>query len=705
MKKLIFLLYLHSLLLTHYSFSQNKKIDSLLVLISQTKQDTLRFQLYSSLLNGTNGSQEEATYSDSCLAIAARLMPTKYSISANIQKGTYFFNRGENKKALLNYFKALDISKKENNKISMSKCYNNIANCYDVMGIYDKSLSYYFQSLKLKQELNLQNKIYITKLNIATVYYNLKEYKKAIAYGEEALPDCIKYKDKTREAIIYHNLANNYADLPDYKKAIFYYEKAVNIAIETEDYSQYANSNMGLAHCYFISRDFAKVLKYTKSALKTAEKYNLSVLVCAAKNELGEVYIELKKYDLAEINLLASLQQAKENQAALETKDAYQLLSKLYAVQNKLDKALKYYQLFSIAKDSLINDNKSQLLANLQENYAIEKKQTEINFLNDDKKQQQVIIEKQKTINYFIILFLILVSCSGLLVYRSYRQKKKSHVALQQKNILIEKQRQEVQHQKEVVDEKQKEILDSIHYAKRIQRAVITSHNYISQYVKDFFILYEPKDIVSGDFYWALNHKNKFYLATADCTGHGVPGAFMSLLNISILNEIVIEKNITAPHLILNEARKDIIKSLNQTGTVESKDGMDCILCCFDFVNLKLEYAAANNSFYIIRNNEIITCSADKMPVGKSPNDINSFTLYTVQLQKGDLVYTLTDGYPDQFGGLKGKKFKYKQLEELLLAINGKSLEEQNKFLSTAFTDWKGNLEQVDDVLLIGIKI
>jgi serine phosphatase RsbU (regulator of sigma subunit) len=229
---------------------------------------------------------------------------------------------------------------------------------------------------------------------------------------------------------------------------------------------------------------------------------------------------------------------------------------------------------------------------------------------------------------------------------------------------------------------------------------------------KKFFILYKPKDIVSGDFYYATSHKHpsspveKFYLCTADCTGHGVPGAFMSMLNISYLNESIIEKNISSPDQILNHIREEIITSLNPEGSEEeSKDGMDCILCAFDFTNNKLEYAAANNSFYIARNNGLISCEADKMPVGKSPKEHEPFTLHTVQLQKGDVVYMLTDGLPDQFGGPKGKKFKYKQLEDLLLQNCALPMEEQKSKLNSAFEQWKGNLEQVDDVLLIGMRI
>ena len=194
-------------------------------------------------------------------------------------------------------------------------------------------------------------------------------------------------------------------------------------------------------------------------------------------------------------------------------------------------------------------------------------------------------------------------------------------------------------------------------------------------------------------------------MCTADCTGHGVPGAFMSMLNISYLTESILEKGISKPNQILDHIRSSIISSLNPEGSIEeSKDGMDCVLCSFDFTNNILEYAAANNSFYIIRNNEIIHCSADKMPVGMY-SDMKPFELKSISLQKNDVVYTFTDGFADQFGGPKGKKFKYKQLEDILLNIHQLPMEEQKEILNQTFENWKGILEQIDDVLLIGIII
>lgn len=229
---------------------------------------------------------------------------------------------------------------------------------------------------------------------------------------------------------------------------------------------------------------------------------------------------------------------------------------------------------------------------------------------------------------------------------------------------------------------------------------------------KNFFILYKPKDIVSGDFYYAQAHKGPdsahelFYLATADCTGHGVPGAFMSMLGVSALNEAIIEKNISMPDEVLNDIRHSIIASLNPEGSEEeAKDGMDCVLCVYDFENMKLQLAAANNPLWIARGGKMLEFKPDKMPVGKYGDDLKPFTLQSIDLQKGDIVYSFTDGYADQFGGPKGKKFKYRQLEEKLIENHHLPMEDQKRILGDIFDKWKGNMEQIDDVLIIGIKI
>ena len=257
-----------------------------------------------------------------------------------------------------------------------------------------------------------------------------------------------------------------------------------------------------------------------------------------------------------------------------------------------------------------------------------------------------------------------------------------------------------------IIHEKNQEITDSIHSAKRIQHALLASDSLLKKHLPEYFVLYKPKDIVSGDFYWANVIDNKFVIITADCTGHGVPGAFMSLLNISYLNEAIIEKRIDSPEKILEHIRTQIINTLNPEGAVvESKDGMDAVLCIYDFKHLWLRFACANNPLWVVRNNDLIKFKPDKMPVGMHHGEKKPFSINTLGLRKGDIIYTFTDGYADQFGGPKGKKFKYKALKEVLISIQTKSMEEQKEILHSTFEKWKGNLEQVDDVLIIGVRV
>jgi serine phosphatase RsbU (regulator of sigma subunit) len=305
-------------------------------------------------------------------------------------------------------------------------------------------------------------------------------------------------------------------------------------------------------------------------------------------------------------------------------------------------------------------------------------------FIPEEMKKSQYIIG---IINLFLFLFIT------ILFFIFFRRE----------NLLFQK---DILKQKEIIEEKQKEIIDSINYAKRIQFALLASEDLLQRNLPEYFVLFNPKDVVSGDFYWATSTDEGFIYITADCTGHGVPGAFMSLLNISKLSQVINENKVRRPDLILNNIRTEIINVLNSEGSKEeSKDGMDAVICKLDIKNLKLEYAAANNSFYIIRQNQLISCKADKMPVGMGHDDSISFTYNQIALEKGDVIYTFTDGYADQFGGPKGKKFKYKQLEEVLLSIHHLPMNEQSVILNRKFQDWKGKLDQIDDVLIMGIRI
>ena len=265
----------------------------------------------------------------------------------------------------------------------------------------------------------------------------------------------------------------------------------------------------------------------------------------------------------------------------------------------------------------------------------------------------------------------------------------------------------ELVEQRQIIEEKQKEMIDSINYAEHIQRSFLPSNNMLKDAFKDYFVFFQPKDIVSGDFYWASKLSNdSFMFLTADSTGHGVPGALLSVLNISCIEKAIEIAKLTEPNDILNHTRDSIIQILRKDGSVEGgKDGMDCSLISFDFQKNTLTYSVANNPVWIVRKNEIIEFKPDNMPVGKHTNDTVLFTQHTVDLFDGDIVYTITDGFADQFGGTKEKKFMKKKLKELIIMISPKTMQEQKEDLKIIFNNWKADLEQVDDVTIIGIKI
>jgi CheY-like chemotaxis protein/serine phosphatase RsbU (regulator of sigma subunit) len=291
-----------------------------------------------------------------------------------------------------------------------------------------------------------------------------------------------------------------------------------------------------------------------------------------------------------------------------------------------------------------------------------------------------------------------------LLIYYQFRRNKNANSVLKEQNLEIERQR-------DLANEQKQKITDSIQYSQRIQNAILPPKRLLDELLDDHFVLFIPRDIVSGDFYWVAQKDDILILVAADCTGHGVPGALMSMLGVAFLNEIVnkisINRHISSLQSdeILNELRRNIIGSLHQTGeTDEPKDGMDISLCIIDFETKKLQYSGAYNPLYLIRNGEMIQYNGDRMPLSYHRNKDIPFTRHDIDLMTHDILYIFSDGYIDQFGGEKGFKFLSNNFRELLLRIHQKSMTEQNIILLDAFKKWKGNRGQLDDILVIGFK-
>jgi serine phosphatase RsbU (regulator of sigma subunit) len=325
-------------------------------------------------------------------------------------------------------------------------------------------------------------------------------------------------------------------------------------------------------------------------------------------------------------------------------------------------------------------------------------------------KLQVEAIEKQKLILYFVLFALLLVSFLGYYIYRGYKIKKEANIKLEEKNRTISLQKDEIEKQRDLaaaqrdqIAYQKKHITDSIMYAKRIQTALIPSLELFSDKL-EHFVLYKPLAIVSGDFYWVSSLGNLQVIISADCTGHGVPGAFMSMLGVTMLNEIVNGKHILMPDQIIDNLRTGIIRALKQVAEEDSiKDGMDIAVCLIDFDKNKLWYSGANNPLFLVRGGELIHYRADKMPVAIHYR-MGPFTLHEIDLRKSDSFYIFSDGYADQFGGPKERKFMSNQLKETLVSMAGMPMLKQGAKLDDIFEEWRGDNPQVDDVTLIGVR-
>jgi len=430
-----------------------------------------------------------------------------------------------------------------------------------------------------------------------------------------------------------------------------------------------------------------------------------------------EIAIQIKQIEKQKSELYGLLKQVSAQQKVLKAK-----IEELNVKEAEL-----------LTKDKEI-EAKSKILESQQSSIAEQESK-----INEQKKvlnKQLAKIEMQQLILYLFIAIILLISVMGYFIYKAYKVKKEANRVLKQKNIEIMEQNEEIRQQKEEItaqrdeietqkdeiviqrntaisqrDEitlQKKEIMDSILYARRIQTAVLPPSKFISQILPDHFFIYnKPRDIVSGDYYWMAQKDNKTIIAAADCTGHGVPGAFMSLLGVSFLKEIINKIDEIKANIILDMLRESVINALNQAGGEnegQTKDGMDMALCVLNFNISELQFAGANNPLYLIRNGELIETKADKMPIGvydlKQP-----FSNNLVKLEKNDSFYLFSDGYADQFGGPKGKKFMYKKLKEMLLSIQDKTMQEQFGIIDKTIEEWRGDLFQVDDQLIIGVKI
>jgi serine phosphatase RsbU (regulator of sigma subunit) len=658
-------------MLTCALLSQNKRvIDSLLQLAASAKEDSVKARYYnrvSALYYRANKTKEASEYARQGLELAQRSGNTFEEALAYNSLGSSELLLGKFEESLAFYMKSIAISEKTGEERNLASSYINIGVLYERQKNYVLALEYYLRSKTLKEKLHDERALAGVYSNIGNIYNYKSKYDSSRYYYGLSLVIRKKKNDVRGMAMVYNNLGKVSTQEGKYNDALENYLKAITYRKEAED-------SLGLA---------------------------------VTLSNIAEVYIALKDGRNAEKYLAPAQAIFISFDDRVDLIMVYELLSQAYELEGQIQKALNMHKRYVDLKDSIYQQETNKNNADLMKKYESVKKDKEIIEQNTQLELGKAdSAKKENQRNIFIIAALLLVIIS-VFVLRVYIQKRRSNIEISKKNTLLEEKNNEIVAQKNIIEEKNKDILDSINYAKRIQTALLPSEEVFNALFSDSFVLFQPRDIVSGDFFWCHQKDNYIFFTAADCTGHGVPGGFMSMLGMALLEEVINEKKIYEPADILDMLRLKIIHALKQKNEGgENKDGMDMILCRMDKVTGELVYAAANNPLWIVDHaGKFTEYRADKQPVGISTENVKQFNQQRVMLNKGDAIYAFTDGYADQFGGPKGKKFKYKPLLELMVSNHDKTMSAQKQILKARFEEWKGELEQVDDVCIIGIRI
>ena len=674
---------------------ENRYIDSV-KLLTNSSVDTVRFWAYSELVWNLKESDKTnaLNYAQKLLSEANNVKKNKWIAQGYNDIGLIYLGNGDFKNAQIVIEKSLQIREKLGNKLDIASSKSKLANIYIEQTQYLKAIKLYNDIIKIYEELNNLNYLAYTYNNIAQVYNNLSDFNKSIYYLKKAEELELNINDDYARANTLAVLASNYSELDKLDSSEKYYILAKSLFKKTNSLGLYATTCNNLGRVYRLNNQTEKGISCYLEAINVSESIGDSAGVLFYNTNYANVLIDAEKFKEAESVLTKNLKEAQRLMYSDAELSIYRGFVNLYIQSQNKELADRYFTIYNAAKDSVFSSSLAKQFSEAQTKFDVEKKDLEL-----AKNKIEIESEKNKRyITYGALLFILVVLA---FVIWAFIQKRKNSQILEQKNKQLNIANAEITHQKEELHEKQTEILDSIHYAKRIQNALLTSKTFLDENLKNHFILFKPKDIVSGDFYWATKYNNSIFFACCDSTGHGVPGAFVSLLNIGFLNEAVKEKDITEPGKIFDYVRMRLIETISDEN---QKDGFDGILIKLEQGTNKIEYTGANNSPMFICAGELKHGYTNKMPVGKGIKD-EPFQTFSIELNTNDSIYLFTDGYPDQFGGSKGKKFKYKQLEELLHLNHSLNLNTQLEILDHTLTEWMGNLEQIDDVCVVGIKL
>ncbi len=712
-------------------WAQNDQIKKLKETLPLVKEEGAEMKLSNELAQAYLESAPDSSirYATRALDLSHQLISNEDEFQALNTLKAAFLKIEMYEKAVLYEIQLAAYYEKTNNELELTKTLKEIGDTYRNEGVYGSALQYYLYLLKIREDKS-DNKGIVNVMNdLGIVFREQKNYKESLRYFTDAF-NLLRQNPDLQEELgeTFSNIGTAYYFMQNYDSASFYFEKAYTLKNKQGNFNEIAKSinNLGLIERARGNNTIA-IAKFTEALNLLANVHSDDFLMTnIILDNIGDTYLQAGELKKALDSHKEALYVASKSHAKERMIESYQSLVETYKAMNDYKSAYEYEHLYNLSKDTLYTVQTAKQIAEMRTRYDSEQKQKSIEILSKENEINGLELKRRNQFLVFLGLGLVLATILGFVLYHRYLFNKKANKLLRGQNEEILERKQEIIAQRDALahqsheltvaltelDKKNHAVISSLNYASRIQSAILPQKNELASILSDCLLFFQPRSVVSGDFYWfgkvpKPQGGQKLIFTAVDGTGHGVPGAFMSLVGSSLLKEIVHTRKITSPEQILMELDEGVKETLKQHDT-HNQDGMDLALCVIDLDEGIMEYAGAKNPLVLIQDEELQVLKGDRFGIGgiDKAHKHKDFHKHTIELKKGSTFYIFSDGFQDQFGGDEGRKYGLRQLKDFLFAIHNLPFGEQEKMLLAELTRWQGTKEhQTDDVLVIGFKV
>jgi tetratricopeptide (TPR) repeat protein len=718
-----------------FLFAQSKKVDSMIACLKNEGQDTNRVRTLNLLSDNIKSTDAKKAneYSLEAMTLARKIGYLKGILYASQVQGFILQAQGKTKESIELYKKTLAECEKSDVKRSLAAVSTRLGFSYIANGENSEALLQFKHSIAIADSIKSYDFVSDAYRGMGMVYASLGEHALATQSFISAIENAEKAGNSDQQGYAYITLGNSQQNQKDYDNALISFTKALKLLEETKDGYGIAGCYISIGNIYMFKNDFENAIKNYEQCIQMRKEMNDEAGVAMAEEDIGSIlnlqnkpelalkyiehgldvfrrlnnqqgiagaldflgnsYTEMGKYQEAETAYLEALSIARTNHLNDWIKDAYSGLSKVYFLSEKYKDAYLFKDSTRYIDSIIIGEEHAEQSKEMEAKFENRKKEDEIAHLNVVNAEKDQVERKQKQIIIAVSAGLGIVLLLAFFLVRINAERRKANLLLGEQN--------------KIIAEKNKDITDSINYASRIQKSVMPDEKILMQNIDDYFIFNRPRDIVSGDFFWLAQKGDRTYIAVADCTGHGVPGALVSVIGINMLNKIIEREGIPSPSEMLEQLHLLVISALNKDTTArDTNDGMDVGLLCIDKKSRKAYFSSGGRPLYYSNKNNLQIIKSGRYSIaGEKKVGDEPFSEVEIPIDGPTSFYLFSDGYADQFGEASGKKYLSKRFQDLLSGISSLSMKEQGKKVENEFENWKGKLEQVDDVLVIGINV